>query len=289
MTQTEIISFPFLHLSMNPPESFVLFGRTIHLYGAIIAFAFLFAIWYCTKRAKSYGIKEDDVYDVFIFIIPCSIIGARLYYVAFQWDFYSVHPDRIIAIWEGGLAIYGGVLTGLFVIFLICRHKKIPLGAMLDLVVFALLIGQVLGRWGNFFNREAYGAETEIFCRMGLTVPGGNTIYVHPTFLYESLWNLVGYILLVIINRKGLRRFDGQHMLSYFVWYGIGRFWIEGLRSDSLYIAGTSLRVSQLLSLVLAIVCGILLIRNLRKPHVPEDLFVNRSNRIQAPAAKQAE
>ena len=276
--RTSAISFPGLlgDFSMNPPASFVLFGRNIYFYGVIIALGFLLGITYCTKNAKRFGIREDDVYDLVLWLIPLSIIGARLYFVAFKLDYYLAHPEEIVAIWNGGLAIYGGVIAGVIVMLFVCRRKKIPWQAMLDLIVYGLLIGQILGRWGNFMNREAFGAETEIFCRMQLTAPDGSSICVHPTFLYESLWNLIGLIGLIVWERKGGRRYDGQAALGYFFWYGVGRTWIEGLRTDSLYIPGTSLRVSQLLSIVLALASLVLLVVNARKKHPPEELYVNK-------------
>ncbi|MBR0040809.1 MAG: prolipoprotein diacylglyceryl transferase [Oscillospiraceae bacterium] len=272
------ISFPglFGDWSIDPPASFTLFGRNIYFYGVIIAVGFLLGITYCAKNAKRFGIREDDVYDLVLWLIPLSIIGARLYFVAFKREYYLAHPDEIAAIWNGGLAIYGGVIAGVAVILLVCRHKKIPWQAMLDLIIFGLLIGQILGRWGNFMNREAFGSQTDIFCRMQLTAPDGSSICVHPTFLYESLWNLVGFIGLVVWERRGGRRYDGQAALGYFFWYGVGRAWIEGLRTDSLYIGGSSLRVSQLLSIALAAITLILLIIHARKKHPPEDLYVNR-------------
>ena len=147
---------------------------------------------------------------------------------------------------------------------------------MLDVIVFGLLIGQIIGRWGNFMNREAFGAETDVFCRMGLISPDGTTIYVHPTFLYESLWNLVCPIFLAVWVKAGKRRYDGQCILIYFFWYGIGRAWIEGLRTDSLYIGSTGIRVSQALSMALALISFILLVVNARRQHKPEELYVNR-------------
>ena len=161
----------------------------------------------------------------------------------------------------------------------VCRHKKIPLPAMLDVMVFGLLIGQIIGRWGNFMNREAFGAETTVFCRMGLTAPDGSTIYVHPTFLYESLWNLACLIFLMVWTKKGRRKYDGQCVLIYFFWYGIGRAWIEGLRTDSLYIGSSNIRVSQALSIALALISLVILIVQGRKPHPPEQLYVNRAAR----------
>ena len=170
------ISFPFLGIELDPPSYFTLFGKNIYFYGVIIAVGFLLAILYCAKNAPRFGIKEDDVYDVLIWLIPLSIIGARAYFVLFRLDEYLLDPKRIFAIREGGLAIYGGVIVGTVTAVLVCRHRKIPFAAMLDLLIFGLLIGQIIGRWGNFINREAFGAQTEIFCRMGLTSPNGTTI-----------------------------------------------------------------------------------------------------------------
>ena len=276
--RTSAISFPglFGDWTINPPASFTLFGRSVYFYGVFIALGFLLGITYCAKNAKRFGIREDDVYDLILWLIPLSIVGARLYFIAFKLGYYLAHPGEIVEIWNGGLAIYGGVIAGVLVMLLVCRHKKIPWQAMFDLLIFGLLIGQILGRWGNFMNREAFGAETDIFCRMQLTAPDGSSICVHPTFLYESLWNLVGLIGLIVWERRGGRRYDGQAALGYFLWYGMGRAWIEGLRTDSLYIGGTSLRVSQLLSIVLALGALVLLVIHARKKHPPEELYVNR-------------
>lgn len=257
------ISFPFLGgLSLNPPSYFNIFGRHIYLYGVVIALGFILAILYCAGRASEFGLKSDDLYDMVIWLIPCSILGARLYYVLFRADYYLANPREILAIWEGGLAIYGGLIAGCLVCWLVCRRKKISVLAMLDLCSFGVLIGQALGRWGNFFNREAFGSETDSFFRMGLTAPDGSTIYVHPTFLYESVWNLVGLAFLIWYSKHRKRRYNGQFILIYFFWYGLGRAWIEGLRTDSLYIGSTGIRVSQLLSLVLILVCGTILLLN---------------------------
>ena len=236
-----VIRFPFLgNLTLNPPASFSVFGREIYFYGVIIALGFILGILYCARRAPEFGIRSDDIYDMMIWMIPLSILGARLYFVLFQAEYYLAHPAEIFAVWEGGLAIYGGIISG-------------------------VLIGQALGRWGNFFNREAFGAETEIFCRMGLTAPDGTTVYVHPTFLYESLWNLVGLLFLVRFSKSGRRRYNGQIALMYFFWYGLGRSWIEGLRSDSLYLAHTGIRVSQLLSILILCVSATILFINRNK------------------------
>ena len=281
------ICFPMLgNLTINPPSYFTLFGKNIYFYGVVIGLGFILGMLYCARRSREFGLKPDDVYDLMIWLIPFSIVGARLYYVLFNLETYLQHPSQIFAIREGGLAIYGGIIAGILVIWAVCRKKKVPVAAFLDLVVFGLLVRQIIGRWGNFMNREAFGAETEIFCRMGLTAPDGSTIYVHPTFLYESLWNLAGLIFLIVWTKKGHRKYDGQCTLIYFFWYGLGRAWIEGLRTDSLYIGSTNIRVSQALSLVLVLISLILLILQSRRPHPPEKLYVNR---VRAAEAAQEE
>ena len=261
-----VISFPMLGgLSIDPPAYITVFGRNIYLYGIVIGLGFLLAILFCSANAKKFSLKPDNVYDVILFVVPLGILGARAYFVAFQWDYYSVHPEEIIAFWNGGLAIYGGIIAGVLTLFIVCRAKKLNTFAMLDLLIMGLLIGQICGRWGNFFNREAFGAETDIFCRMGLTDPSGNTIFVHPTFLYESLWNLCVFIFLCVLLKKGRRKYDGHFTLLYFLLYGIGRFWIEGLRTDSLYIGHTDIRVSQLLAALLVIFSAVMLITNRKR------------------------
>ena len=271
------ISFPMLgNFSIDPPSYFTVFGRNIYFYGVLIALGFLLAILFCGKKSAAFGIKADDFYDLMLWLIPLSIVGARLYFVLFRLEDYRSDPLSILYVHEGGLAIYGGVIAGVLCVVGVCRHKKIPIPAMLDLAVLGLLIGQIVGRWGNFMNREAFGTETAIFCRMGLTAPDGTTIYVHPTFLYESLWNLACFVFLLCFVRAGKRRYDGQCALIYFFWYGLGRAWIEGLRTDSLYIGGSGIRVSQLLSLILALTAGTILLLQSRKPHPPEKLYVNQ-------------
>ena len=241
------ISFPQLGLEMNPPRAFELFGLNIYLYGIVIAFGLLLAVVYALKRSKQFGLKEDDILDGVLWIVPFAIICARAYYCIFSWKDYSANPIELFYIWEGGLAIYGGIIGAAIGIVIHCLVKKIRLGAVLDVSALGFLIGQSIGRWGNFFNREAFGAATEGFTRMGLF----NSItekyeYYHPTFLYESLWNAVGFVLLHFLSKK--RRYDGQIALGYLAWYGLGRTFIEGLRMDSLY--WHNFRVSQLLAAV---------------------------------------
>ena len=284
-----VISFPGLgNFSLNPPSYFTVFGRDIYFYGVLIAVGFIFALLFCSHISRHFGISADDFYDLMLWLIPMSIVGARLYFVLFRLEDYLQQPGKIFAVWEGGLAIYGGIIAGVVTVCLVCRHKKIPIPAMLDLTIFGLMPGQILGRWGNFLNREAFGAETEIFCRMGLTAPDGSSIFVHPTFLYESLWNLVGFVFLLVLLKKGRRKYDGQCTLLYFFWYGLGRAWIEGLRTDSLYIGNSGLRVSQLLSIVLAAAALTLLLLQRRRPHPPEALYVNRTAAAAAEPNKES-
>lgn len=271
------ISFPMLgDWSVNPPYSFTVFGFEIYFYGVIIAAAFILAALFCARKAAEFGLTSDDLFDLVIWLIPACIIGARLYYVLFKLDYFIANPSKIFSVRDGGLAIYGGIIAGVITSIIWSRRKKIPVFAVGDLAAFGLLIGQAVGRWGNFINREAFGAETDVFCRMGLTMPGQETLYVHPTFLYESLWNLAGLIILCVLSKLGKRKYDGQFFWSYILWYGLGRAWIEGLRTDSLYIGSTDIRVSQLLAAVSALAALIVLIVNAKKAHKPEDMFVNR-------------
>lgn len=271
------ISFPMLgDWSVNPPYSFTVFGFEIYFYGVIIAAAFILAALFCARKAAEFGLTSDDLFDLVIWLIPACIIGARLYYVLFKLDYFIANPSKIFSVRDGGLAIYGGIIAGVITGIIWSRMKKIPVFAVGDLAAFGLLIGQAVGRWGNFINREAFGAETDVFCRMGLTMLGQETLYVHPTFLYESLWNLAGLIILCVLSKLGKRKYDGQFFWSYILWYGLGRAWIEGLRTDSLYIGSTDIRVSQLLAAVSALAALIVLIVNAKKAHKPEDLFVNR-------------
>ena len=274
-----VISFPGLGIDyLNPPAFFSVFGHRIYFYGVLFALGFLLGILYCARRSKDFGIQSDDYYDAIILLIPLSILCARAYFVLFRLDEFAGRPlIAYFAVWEGGIAIYGGIIGAILAVYLVCRRKKIPFLAMLDLLVFGVLIGQIIGRWGNFMNREAFGGPTEIFCRMGLTDPAGHTIYVHPTFLYESLWNLILLIGLLIWEKKGRRKYDGQMSLLYFFWYGLGRAWIEGLRTDSLYIGHTGIRVSQALSLVLVACAGALLLWERRREHPAEQLYVNQA------------
>ncbi len=271
-----VISFPFLgeNFSIDPSRYFTLFGHDFYWYGTIIAVGFLLAVTYCMRRRKEFGITQDNLIDMLLFAVPISIIFARIYYVIFNFSDYRQDPSEIYKIWHGGLAIYGSIIGAVLVVCIFCRVKKIKIGAMLDLGCFGLFIGQIIGRWANFINREAFGGTTDIWCRMGLTTEAG-TIYVHPTFLYESLWNLIGFIFLHFYSKKH-RRYDGQIFAMYVAWYGLGRFFIEGLRSDSLYLFGTGLRVSQIVALVtFGVAVAYLVYMFTQKENSPDKLYVN--------------
>lgn len=261
-------------------------GNGIYWYGILIALGLVIAIWWCMNQKSKYGITEDDLLDSVLWGIPCAIVGARIYYVLFYLDQFknsdgSFSFRKAIAIWDGGLAIYGGVIAGFLTAYLFSRRRKISFWALADCCVQGLFIGQAIGRWGNFMNREAFGAATELPWRMRLWTSATTYMDVHPTFLYESLWNVIGLLLLYFVVSRA-RRFDGENTCFYFIWYGLGRFWIEGLRTDSLYLFnwtlfGQRIRVSQALSLVMVLVCaGILVYQFKVKKADGSNLFVKR-------------
>ena len=288
MMRDAAISFPMLgDWSVNFPASFEIFGFRIYFYGVVMAVAFIAAVLYAAHKAPKVGIKGDDIYSLVLWVLPMAIIGCRLYYVATEWDRYKDDLIEILYIWEGGIAMYGGIIAGVITVYIWSRAKKIPVGATLDVAGSALILGQVIGRWANFVNREAFGYQTDIFCRMGLTRPGEETVYVHPTFLYESLWNLIGFL---IINffwlKKGRRKYDGQVFIFYAMWYGAGRSWIEGLRTDSLYIPGTELRISQVVAAVSMIAGFIILLYNSARRH--REPYVKRAAAGAAVSAEAA-
>ena len=272
------ISFPSLGIDFDPVRQFSIGPLSIHLYGVIIALGLILAVCYCMRRSGEFGLTEDHVLDGVLWVTPFAIACARAYYCIFQWEMYAHRPLAVFYIWEGGIAIYGGVLGAIIGTAVFCKIKKISWAAVLDLVLMGFLIGQSIGRWGNFFNREAFGAETQSFLRMGLTDPAtGLTTYHHPTFLYESSWNALGFLVLHKLSKK--REYDGQIALGYVVWYGLGRTFIEGLRTDSLYIPGTGLRVSQVLAAVSCLAAaGVLVYFILKPPAKP--LFAHRADEI---------
>lgn len=276
------ITFPALGLKLNPTRGFSIGPLDIHWYGVLIALGMLLAVVYACRRSKSFGLKDNDLIDGVLCIVPFAVICARIYYCIFQWEAYADNPISVLYIWEGGLAIYGGVIGAAIgiVVFALVKKDKVKLTAVLDITSLGFLIGQSVGRWGNFINREAFGAETESFLRMGLLNKiTGQVTYYHPTFLYESVWNACGFVLLHFLSKK--RKYDGQIALGYVAWYGLGRAFIEGLRTDSLYLG--PIRVSQLLAAVSCLAAvAVLAVMFVRKPD-PENLFVNVVAKRNAP------
>ena len=273
------IAFPGLGFEINPPEGFTVGGFEIVFYGLIIGIGLILCCIYGLRRGKDFGLTQDDILDGALWIIPFAIVCARLYYCAFYWKQggYGANPISILYIWEGGLAIYGGVIGAALGIIIYCLCKKIPITTCLDITFVTFPIGQAIGRWGNFFNREAFGDQTNSFLRMGLKLTedgrsSSEMFYYHPTFLYESLWNALGFVLLHFASKK--RKYEGQMALCYVLWYGLGRTFIEALRTDSLMWG--PFRVSQLLAAVSAIVAAWLLIWQMFRPHPAEKLYVNR-------------
>ncbi len=270
------VHFPELGLSFDVYENFleIPFGSdviTVKFYGVIIALGFILAALFGGRKAYTWKMSLDHMVDVLIYGIVGAVLGARLYYVAFQWDYYKDNLLSIFKIWEGGLAIYGGIIGGIITAFFVCKKTGLPFFKLLDLIGMALPIGQGIGRWGNYTNQEAFGVNTtsvfgmtsdkivdyinghqQEFAEYGIEM--NPNLPVHPTFLYESLWCLFTFVVLYIVCQK-FHKFDGQLILGYGIMYGLERMVVEGLRIDSLYIANTNLRVSQLVSLGLVIIC----------------------------------
>lgn len=275
---TTSISFPHLGITLkNVGHSISVFGFEIAYYGIIIGIGVIAGILMAANEAKRTNQDPETYYDLAIYAVIFSIIGARIYYVIFSWDKYKDNLLSIFNIREGGLAIYGGVIAAVIVVFVFARVKKLSFWKLTDTAVLGLVLGQIIGRWGNFFNREAFGDYTDGLFAMRLpldavrssdvteklmehleVIDGISYIQVHPTFLYESLWNL-GVLLLLLWWRKH-KKFEGEVFLMYLFGYGVGRFWIEGLRTDQLLLPGIGLPVSQLLAAVLAVVSASLII-----------------------------
>ena len=282
------VSFPGLGIEPFHMDriAFSLFGIDVNWYGLIITCGMILAVLYALWHAKHEGVKSDHIIDLALALIFCGVIGARLYYVIMEFDQYLVSGGTFlqnlggtlyncIAIWNGGLAIYGGIIAGFLAAMVVARVKRIPFPVIADIAGPAVMVGQIIGRWGNFVNVEAYGAETTLPWRMGVLYSFNDGVsfvsekFVHPTFIYESLWNLLGLILITYFYKK--KKFHGQMFLSYMTWYGFGRMLIEGLRADSLYVG--SIRISQLVGFVTFVVGAVLIIVNLRrvKRNVPAD------------------
>lgn len=286
MSDYTVVYFSCFDRGFSVPSTladFSIFGIdvTIKFYGAIIAFGFALAVLFGGRMAYKWKMSLDKMVDVLIYGTFAAIIGARLYYVFSKWDYYSAHPSEIIQIWNGGLAIYGGLIAGIAVAFVVCKIRKLNFCNLLDMATMSFLIGQGIGRWGNFTNQEAFGVNTDLpwgmwsekvaeditrnqalYAEKGFSVDPN--LPVHPTFLYESIWCILGFFVLYIICKKA-RKFSGQIALCYGIWYGLERTVVEGLRTDSLYIAGTTIRVSQALSAALVVICTVVLVALLIK------------------------
>ena len=281
------VSFPGLfgdwEFTLDPIAIHV--GKGIYWYGIILAVAMLAGLYLAMKQGKHYGFTEDDMMDLVLWAVPFCIIGARIYYVLFYLDLYrnadgSLNWGRMVAVWDGGIAIYGAVIAAVLVVIIYAKRKKFSTPALMDAGCLGLILGQIIGRWANFVNREAFGGVTDLPWRMRVWISEFQYADVHPTFFYESMWNLIGLLLLLFVVSKG-RRFDGENACFYFLWYGIGRFWIEGLREDSLYLfdwtlMGNPIRVSQALSAVLVIGAVLVMFYQIKiKKATPETLWVN--------------
>lgn len=256
------ISFPNLGWVFTVSRTaFTIFGMPVYFYGLLIGTGLLLAVVYGLYETKRVGIEHDDMFNMLLFALPVSVICARLYYVAFQWDYYKNNLPEIINIRNGGIAIYGAVIGAAVVVVTYCRIKKLSIPKCLDVLSIGLLIGQAVGRWGNFVNGEAFGTGTSLPWAMTIVQDGFLVAEkVHPTFLYESLWNVVGIILLWLYRKH--KKFDGELICGYMIWYGLGRMMIEGLRTDSLMLG--KFRVSQLLSAGL-VIAGIIIVILKRK------------------------
>ena len=272
------IRFPNLGITIDSlGKSISVGGFSIAYYGIIIAVGMIAGFYMASWQAKRLGQNSEVILDLALWDIFFAIIGARLYYVIFSWDYYCEHPAEIFNIRGGGMAIYGGVIAGVLTTFVFAKVKKLSFGELTDAASSGLLVGQIFGRWGNFFNREVFGSYTDNLFAMQLKqsqvrssdvntdllrhlvdIDGVKYIQVHPTFLYESLWNLLLLIVILLWTKK--RKFGGQLFLMYLFGYGLGRFWIEGIRVDQLRLFETGIPVSQLLSGLLAVISGGILV-----------------------------
>ncbi|HBQ42980.1 MAG TPA: prolipoprotein diacylglyceryl transferase [Lactobacillus acetotolerans] len=269
-----------MFLTINP-IAFHLGNLSVKWYGVIMAVAIVLATWMSISEGKKRQIESDDFIDLLLWAVPLGYVGARIYYVIFEWGYYSQHPNQIIAIWNGGIAIYGGLIAGLIVLLVFCYKRMLPPFLMLDVISPGIMAAQILGRWGNFINQEAHGGPTTLHFLESLHLPEFiiqqmriNGVYYQPTFLYESLFNLIGLIIILSLRHKKHFFKQGEVFMSYLMWYSVVRFFVEGLRTDSLYIFGV-IRVSQLLSLILFI--GVLFLFIYRRVKVKPKWYLDGS------------
>lgn len=241
----------------------------VHWYGLIIGFGVLLGLIIALRESERRGLDKEIFTDMILFAVPIAIISARIYYVIFQWEYYSQNPGDIIKIWNGGIAIHGALIGAVLTAIVFAKVKKVSFWKLADIAAPSLLLGQAIGRWGNFMNQEAHGGEITRSFLENMHLPEFiinqmyiNGTYYHPTFLYESIWNIVGVIILLSLRKVNLRR--GELFLTYVLWYSIGRFYIEGLRTDSLMLT-ESLRIAQVISIVLvAVAIALVVYRRVR-------------------------
>ena len=298
------VFFPGLGLSFDLNRvAIIILGRPIYWYGIIIASGLILAVCLCSRWGMRFGVNGDQIIDMMLFAVPAALVAIRVYYVVFNLSIFqnedgSLNWGRILSYGDGGLAIYGAIISSAIVLLIFCHVRKVSFLAFADLGVHGLFIGQLIGRWGNFMNVEAYGGPTDLPWRMcsesiaqdmlaqgyvdqtGFQAILDGTLGVHPTFFYESAWNFIGLILVYLIGRRW-RKYDGECFLFYLCWYGLGRAWIEGMRTDSLYFFGLELfgapiRVSQMVAAVCFVAAGAILLYNRFRPHDPAKLYVNR-------------
>lgn len=308
---TNLVAFPGLGLEFALDRVAVeIFGRPIYWYGIIITSGLFLAVVLCTRWSGRFGVNGDQIIDMMLFAVPAALVAVRVYYVIFNLGLYqnadgSLNWGAMLRYSDGGLAIYGAIISSAIVLLIFCHVRKISFLSFADLGVHGLFIGQLIGRWGNFMNVEAYGAATTLPWRMcsesiardmlsqgyvdqvGYQSILAGTLGVHPTFFYESAWNFVGLLIVYFMGKK--RKFDGQCFLFYLFWYGLGRAWIEGLRTDSLYLyVGSTIRVSQLVAALSALVAGgVLLWLTFKGKHSPDKLYVNQLAARQGEAQPQ--
>jgi phosphatidylglycerol---prolipoprotein diacylglyceryl transferase len=300
------------------PVAFKLGPFQVHWYGVIMGTAALLGLILAVREGERRGLDSDTILDMMLWILPSAIVGARLYYVLFEWEYYAMHPEDIVAVWKGGLAIHGGLIAAFLVGYIFVKKKNIDFLQLADIVIPSVLLGQAIGRWGNFINQEAHGGEVSRAFLEGLHLPDWiieqmniQGAYYHPTFLYESMWNLVGFGLLLLIRHFNPRR--GEVLFSYMIWYSLGRFFIEGLRTDSLTFTGPdwlvsvmellwspmllmfdpgvmnggNVRIAQLVSLILVLVGAFLIVW--RRATGRATVFYRDEATLEAPATASAQ
>lgn len=266
-------------ISAINPIAIELGPLAIHWYGIIIGTGVFLGLWLAIRESERRGLAKDLFIDLLIYAVPIAIISARIYYVIFEWDnFYKDHPGEIVKIWNGGIAIHGALIGAVITAIIFTRKRGVSFWKVADIAAPSLILGQALGRWGNFINQEAFGGEVSRQFLENLMIPDFiinqmyiNGAYHHPTFLYESLWNFAGFALLLLLRKVNLRQ--GELFLTYVIWYSIGRFFIEGMRTDSLMLFDT-LRMAQLVSLLL-IIGGLILLVLRRKMGYAEKKYLD--------------